>query len=93
MRKYETKRIPATTREVLVEIECDLCGNTTTQDWRDEMYEATESTVSLRTGAIFPGGGSGELTTIDICPDCFKEKLIPWVRSLGGEPSVEEWDT
>ena len=46
----------------------------------------------MKTGSNYPEGGSGEETTIDICPDCFKDKLIPWVESFGGKPTVKEWN-
>ena len=37
-------------------------------------------------------GGDGESDTFDICPDCFKSKLIPWMREQGVEPEHKEWD-
>lgn len=73
-------------------IVCDICKKTTKNGWREGWYDAFESSIWMKTGSSFPEGGSGEETTIDICPDCFKEKLIPWVKSFGGEPTVKCWD-
>ena len=54
-------------------------------DWSKELhYEVKETEIRLKTGSNYPEGGSGEETTIDICPECFTEKLIPWVKSQGG---------
>lgn len=93
MKKYEKQTRPASTYDALVETKCDLCGKITTREWREDgTYDATESEVRLKTGASYPEGGSGHETTIDICPACFKSKLIPWVKSQGGEPTTKEWD-
>lgn len=77
--------------KVLSETRCDLCGATTKSEWRKGCYDATEVEVRLKTGESYPDNGSGEETTIDICPDCFRDKLIPWVESQGGKPETKEW--
>lgn len=77
----------------LVSITCDLCQTVTARNWREDHYDAVETNVRLRTGYNWPEGGSGETTTIDICPKCFETKLIPWVKEHGGEPTVKEWET
>lgn len=92
MKKYEKQTRPACTFDALVETKCDLCGKTTTREWKDGSFDATETEVRLRTGSSYPEGGSGDETTIDICPACFTSKLIPWVKSQGGEPTTKEWD-
>lgn len=92
MKKYEKRESKPTFYDVLVEIKCDLCGKTTNNEWLKDSYDATETEVRWKTGENYPSGGSGETTTIDICPDCFETKLIPWVKEQGGEPTVKEWD-
>jgi len=91
MRVHTKKTVP---REitVLTEITCDLCRTVTTTDWKESCFDATESEIRLETGSNWPEGGSGARITIDICPNCFKKKLIPWVKEQGGEPTIKEWD-
>jgi len=72
---------------------CELCKITTRdyQQWPPASnYEINETEVSLSTGYSYPGDFSRRSTVLDICPKCFKEKLIPWFRSLGGTPREEE---
>lgn len=92
MKKYEERTSPETKYQALVETKCELCGNTTTNKWKTEAFDALEVEVKLKTGSSYPEGGFGEEITIDICPDCFMTKLVPWVKSNGGEPTTKEWD-
>lgn len=92
MKKYEEKIIPASTHKALVETQCDLCGKTTKTEWKAGCFDSCEVAVRYKTGSSYPEGGSGEQTTVDICPDCFTSKLIPWVQSQGGEPTTKEWE-
>lgn len=91
MKVYKKEIQPAKEYQKLIETKCDLCGKVTKSEWKSDCYDQTETEVSLRTGSSYPDGGSGEEITIDICPDCFTEKLIPWVKSQGGNPTTEEW--
>jgi hypothetical protein len=92
MKKYEKQTRPASTFDALVETKCDLCDKTTKNDWRENSYDATETEVRLKTGANYPADGDGDETTVDICPTCFVQKLIPWVKSHGGTPTVKRWE-
>ena len=79
------------------EVMCDLCGaiapSPSNYDPWEKMYDVARPRVSLKTGSMFPEGGSGELTFFDICPECFVSKVIPALRALGATPTVESWDT
>jgi hypothetical protein len=55
-------------------------------------YEVNEPEVSLRVGNNYPEGGDINTTVLDICPKCFEEKLVPWFKSQGGTPRVENHD-
>ena len=92
MKTYEARQRPSSTYEALVETKCDLCGKTTKSEWKNGSFDATETEIRLRTGSSYPEGGGGEETEIDICPDCFTSKLIPWVQAQGGKPTTKEWD-
>ena len=92
MKTYDKRIRPAREYDALVETKCDLCGKTTTKEWKGHSDDAAETEVRFKTGTIYPEGGSGDETTIDICPECFRTKLIPWVESHGGKPTTKEWD-
>jgi hypothetical protein len=96
MKTYQKQIKPAQEHEVLVQVKCDLCGKTSagnwSADWKENSYDATETEVRMRTGSNYHEGGNGDEITIDICPDCFTTKLIPWVKAHGGEPTKKEWE-
>lgn len=79
----------------MVRRSCDLCDTVTCEssgDWNKGPYDTDETELRWRTGANYPDGGHGKETTIDICPACFKDKLIPWVESQGGKPTAKDWE-
>jgi hypothetical protein len=85
MRVLRTVPVPATIKQVLDYMKCELCENTSrSDDWSPSLYEVADPTVSLREGSNYPEGGSTTTVHIDICPNCFKEKLIPWFVAQGG---------
>lgn len=82
------------TFEVIVARICDMCGlKVPGPDWAHvNSYDVKETTVLMRTGYNCPDGGSGTKTNIDLCPECFEKKLIPWLQSQGVQIRPEEWD-
>ena len=81
--------VPATTKTVVSRVTCDLCGKRVeTQD----RYEIDEVTISHKTGSSYPEGGSGEIASVDMCSDCFNEKLVPWLKTQGAAIQTEDWD-
>lgn len=98
MKVYETVEVPATTREVCTHRSCDLCGITSRgEDWRGGTYEVNETTVKVEIvgefGEAYPEGGSKTVYDIDLCPACFRDKLIPALEALGVkvEPREVDW--
>lgn len=97
MRKYEKRPQTIEEREELVETTCDLCGAIAKEgNWESSAWEVAESEIEIevryKDGCSYPEHGSGELFNVDICPKCFREKLIPWLRSQGCKTKFEEWD-
>jgi hypothetical protein len=95
MRKYEKKK-EIVDRELLIETACDLCGKVAKSgNWESSTYEVneTEITVEVRQkdGVSYPDGGGGTLYWVDMCPDCFKNKLIPWLESQGCQADRKDW--
>lgn len=93
MKKYRQKQI---TKDVTIldKTICDMCKKEINGgDWADGMYDIDETNISYRTGKNYPEGGFGEKYRIDLCPECFKNKLIPFIEEEGNTNiESEEWD-
>ena len=84
-------------KTVFEECTCDLCGVVAKHgNWESSVYEIAETEIEIeiryKDGDEYPSGGSGTKYNVDICPDCFKTKLIPWLESQGATCKSEEWD-
>lgn len=99
MKIYETRTPEPKPYRALVKRTCDLCrkesrGGET--EWDCATYEINETEITIKIaqkdGASYPEGGSGTKYDIDICPDCFNNKLIPWLISQGANIKQEDWD-
>jgi len=84
VKKYE-EQIKTETKQVLVEVSCDLCGAITKDgDWGDLPIRVEDTRVEYRTGDSWGTDGCDiNEYVIDICPKCFMDKLIPFVESHG----------
>ena len=91
MRTYKTVTSQVT-RDIEDEIFCDLC-ETKAKDasWSSSYYNIDDTniemqvTIDCKTGEMYPEGGSYEEYIIDLCPKCFKSRLIPWLESQGAK--------
>lgn len=103
MRTYKKIIVPAVpecTKKVFDQILCDLCKKpgTAPSEWSTSYssYEVNETeltvTVRQKEGYNFPEGGDGTEYVIDLCPDCFKNRLVPWFKSQGAEIKEKDWD-
>jgi len=101
MRKYK-EVTKTTTTTVLDELSCDICGKVADgNEWEgtsvwdytmDETEVRVRVTVRQKEGTIFPEGGDGTAYEIDICPDCFKTVLVPFLRSKGAVIEETKWE-
>ena len=87
MKHYKEIKIPAKTEMHIYKTTCDMCG----RDIKRDAYDAEEVEIKHRTGEVYPEGGSGEVTSIDMCGECFEKKLVPWLKSNGVEIRTKEW--
>ena len=96
MDHYKDVKIPARVKSQIYKTTCDLCGKKALDEglhiWGEGKFDATETELRLKTGDSYPDGGYGEVLDIDICPDCFKEKLIPWLKGQGVDCTFKKWD-
>jgi hypothetical protein len=79
-------------RRKLVKLVCDLClrefSNT---NWDRHSDDDVSTTVELKDGYCAYGDAWGDGFEFHICPDCFKNKLIPWVESHGSRVTTWRW--
>jgi hypothetical protein len=98
MKVYEKKIIPRRTETYLKLRKCDLCDATSTSEtWGSgAFYKVNETEISIEIrqeeGSSYPEGGNGKKYEVDLCPSCFKDKLIPWLNSQNANIKQEEWD-
>lgn len=98
MLEYRDVEVPASVRREAVAVVCDLCG---ARD-RNGLWStpATGSRwpsrceVEVRLEYTVGDGDSGDISTTsyDICPACFRGRLMPWLESQGAKPTVEQRD-
>jgi len=87
--------IPAKTVEREIGRRCDFpdCGKESNKEGAFEVNEIdVRVQVRQRDGKAYPEGGWGTVVEIDICPECFKARLIPWLESQGVVIERTEWD-
>ena len=86
MRKYKKVKVEYEREEIISKV-CDLCGKEfkvwDSDSWSDTAGVISETHLSIKEGSDFRCEGYYTLITIDICPDCFKTKLIPWLVEEG----------
>ena len=96
MRKYETVK-EVVEKERVVERTCDLCGaKAKPLGWECGCYEVqdadVEVTIHRKKGEAYPEGGYGTTIIVDICPKCFDDKLIPFLRAQGADIKESIWE-
>ena len=87
MRVYGEKKI-VTKEAFLVETSCDLCKAIATRGCWDSSSRGTneiEVTIKQKDGAAFSVSNSSAAVNLDLCPDCFENKLVPWLESQGAD--------
>lgn len=81
MRLYEERA----GRDVLLKTECDICGASTEFHRANHPlwdYMEMQTYVSVRMSVMGPIEASvQESKRLDICPKCFKEKIVPLKRN------------
>lgn len=80
---------PAKTVEVDDYATCDFCKLQIIV----RSCEVNQVQVHYETGVRYEDGtGNTTKMSVDMCGNCFQDKLVPWFRSKGITPIVEEWD-
>lgn len=86
--------VPAHTRIETDYIQCEICKSLTTDagNWGGDRYGVDRVTITLEEGNRYPEGGTITTTLVDLCPKCFRDKLLPWLQGQGGQARERETD-
>ena len=95
MKITKKHEVPARVEDVVVGLECDMCGKVVQRDrWGYETSEIDEVLVKItmrrKTGESWPDGGFQKEQEIDICPQCWDETIAPFLKSKGVDPEIVE---
>lgn len=86
--KQVTKTITETVHDLM---QCDICKKTTARsNWKERVYDVANVNISYETGNAYPDDYSTTSYEFDVCPDCFKEKIIPFFAQFGATPREVE---
>lgn len=93
MKTYRNEMVPAYTWKSVSSVKCELCDKKHEgSGWGGNKIDIIKTTISIKTGSECSDGGHGVIIDVDICPDCFRGKLIPWLKSQGATIEETEWD-
>ena len=66
-------------------LKCDICGNSNLvgneNNW-ESGYQRDVIKIKRDIGACYPGDCFGDVTEVHMCPSCWEDKFIPWVKSF-----------
>jgi hypothetical protein len=68
---------------------CDFCQK---EIRRISHFDRSSATIEVESGEVYPEGGTIYKYVVDICTDCFIDRVKPWVESQGIEFREEEID-
>ena len=94
MRSYKTMQ-KTYDENTCVIVRCDLCGaEAPNPGWWDNPwtygYGVERVNISYESGDSFPEGRFTKTMFVDVCPDCFVSKVIPWLKSQGATISEKD---
>lgn len=85
---YKEVTVEARTEKRVDYVCCDLCGakglsDPFGSDWAKKQYEVATTNISYEVGDRYPECGGTIIHSVDLCPTCFMERLVPWLESQG----------
>lgn len=95
--RFEERTVPEHTEECLVERTCDICAVEADRpgagQWvASSHFDVSQTTITLEEGSAYPEGRDTTRMSFDICPTCFKNKLIPFMATHGAKPRTNGED-
>lgn len=79
-------------QQVLTHRTCDICGKKSHdgRNWSKDYYGVEEVTLLRKTGESYPDCGTTKDWSFDLCPKCWDDKLVPWMKAQGATPTEED---
>jgi len=89
----KTINVPQKQQEIIDYVTCDLCGIKGDDEinWPNDDYNVIETEINIVMGDRYPESGDGTKIQYHICPECFKNKLMIWLREQGAIPTETTW--
>lgn len=85
MKKYGEVMVP---KKTLISHTCDICKKDVKPK---DSFDVSYTTIEMQKAECYPGYTSGMKYRIDVCTDCFEDKIIPLIEEkLGVEFQEEE---
>lgn len=85
----ETKRVCHDT--YVEEVVCDICKASSKSDsWYIDTFTSTETSISYKETTCYPDDYWTRGVSVDICPKCFENKLIPWLKVQGVNAEIKD---
>lgn len=93
MIERESVEIPARTERRTKAVICDLCGKSAKKGWWGQTcFDVEDIEISHTSGTRYPEGGITTKVEFHVCPECFTDKVAPWMESQGAVPTESESD-
>lgn len=86
MRQYDVKQIEGYKLTKCIGVQCDICGAHGVLEsngmigWSNPEYKVQRTLITIEQSEKWLDGVTVE--NIDICPNCFIDKLKPWVKKV-----------
>ena len=92
MRKWETEtKMEEVTKRVNIRNVCDFCGEDI--KWKGmRSFTKFECKIFIREGELYPEGDCSKSRRIDVCPECRKNMLEPWLKKVMKVEEIELYD-
>jgi hypothetical protein len=82
-------------REEVDKVFCDICKEDLDKQRRKtnkSYYFRSEVEMGFEEGTVYPDNGCTDHQAFDLCGECWKTKLVPWMATFGAKPQEEEVD-
>lgn len=76
------------------QVKCCICGDIGDKhnEWGLGAWDEGRTEIVMARGTFYPENSFGERCKINLCPVCFKEKLIPFLESEGAKIKMIDWN-
>ena len=77
---------------------CLACGRPGEESWSADWYDVASTKIKISKvlveadkGKAYPEDQFGERLEVDLCPVCFEQKLLPWLRAQRAKVEWEDY--